>query len=79
MSRLDKDLQAELEPKRMLFAKNCIEKLGYKIFMQDEHKLQFSFKDEIVTLYPYSGWHTGKSITDGRGINKLLTQISQTK
>jgi len=47
--------------------------------MQDEHKLQFSFKDEIVTLYPYSGWHTGKSITDGRGINKLLTQISHTK
>lgn len=30
---------------------------------------------EIVHFYPYSGWHTGKSINDGRGWNNLYNQI----
>lgn len=74
-NRLDQDREAELTPKRMAFAKNVIIHLGYEITNEDSTKLQFVFKGETVTIYPYSGWHTGKSIVDGRGIEKLLKQI----
>ena len=37
--------------------------------------LQFTFRGSPVTLYPYSGWFTGRTITDGRGIKNLLKQI----
>lgn len=37
--------------------------------------LQFTFRGSPVTLYPYSGWFTGKTVKDGRGIMNLLKQI----
>jgi len=75
MSRLNTDRQQELEPIRIQFAKESIDKLGYAIIYEDKTKIQFKFKGETITLFPYSGWHTGKSIADGRGIEKLLKQI----
>jgi hypothetical protein len=77
MSRLDLDRQIELEPKRLAFAKRIIEHLGYAISQETKTTLRFEFKGEIVTLYPYSGWHTGKSIKDGRGLQKLLDQLTK--
>ena len=38
-------------------------------------ELQFTFDGCIVKFYPYNGWHTGKSIIDGRGLKKLIKQI----
>lgn len=75
MARLDTEKQAELEPKRIQFAKEAIDEAGYVITYEDKTKIQFKFKGETVTLFPYSGWHTGKTIVDGRGIEKLLLQI----
>lgn len=75
MGRIDKERQEELEPKRMAFAVNAITFLGYEIQHQDKTKLQFEFNGSTVTFYPYSGWHTGKTINDGRGIEKLINQI----
>ncbi len=76
MARLDKERQQELEPKRMQFAINQIESLGFDIIQKTKTSIQFVFKNEIVTFFPYSGWGSGKSIKDGRGINNLLKQIS---
>lgn len=73
--RLDTDRQKELEPERMSFAKREIEKLGYEITFESKTELHFMFKGAAITLFPYSGWHTGKTIKDGRGIAKLLKQI----
>lgn len=75
MARLDKERQAELEPKRMNFAIDEITKLGYKIVVETNTMLSFEYNGSMVHFYPYSGWHTGKSIKDGRGINNLLNQI----
>lgn len=75
MARLDIERQAKLEPKRMQFAINCIKHLGHEITFQNERELRFLFKGEEIKLFPYSGWHSGKSIVDGRGIEKLLKQI----
>ena len=49
-----------------------------KKFYQYEYRattLQFIFRGSPVTLYPYSGWFTGKTVKDGRGIHNLLKQI----
>ena len=73
--RLDAERQKELEPKRLQFAKSEIERLGYKLTYESSNMLRFDFKGKPVVLYVYSGWHTGATITDGRGIEKLIKQI----
>ena len=75
MARRDIERQVELEPKRIKFTSNLIIDLGYEIIYSDNTKLQFIFKGEKVTLFAYSGWHTGKSIKDGRVLHKLINQL----
>jgi hypothetical protein len=76
MARLDIDRQIELEPKRMAFAKSEIEKRGYSVTQVGRTELHFEYKGQTVRFWPYSGWHSGKTIKEGRGINKLLKQIT---
>lgn len=73
--RLDIDKQNELEPKRIEFAKNSLKQLGLKIISANDKTIKFVYKDELITLYPYSGWFTGKTVKDGRGIHNLLKQL----
>lgn len=73
--RLDIDRQHALEPQRLQYAKQKIEQAGYKITLETETQLQFEFEGHKVYFFPYSGWHSGASIKDGRGINELLRQI----
>lgn len=75
MARLDTERQKELEPQRMTFAKESIQKLGFEITLETENELRFDFNGSTVKLFPYSGWFTGKTVNDGRGIEKLLKQI----
>lgn len=74
-NRLDKDREAELQPKRIEFAIEQLAKVGIEIDYEDDTKIKFMHKGEVVTLFPYSGWHTGKSIQDGRGLKNLLKQL----
>ena len=75
MARLDKERQAELEPQRMAFAKQKLTLLGYTITYEDKSRLEFEHKGKVVKFFPYSGWATGKSIKDGRGLNNLIRQL----
>ena len=74
-NRLDKEREEMLQPERMEYAIEQLTKLGYTPTYIDKTRIEFGYMDERVTLYPYSGWHTGKSIKDGRGLQKLLNQI----
>ncbi len=78
-NRLDKQKEAESQPKRIEYAVAAISGLGYEIHYRDATRISFMFNGKQVTLYPYSGWHTGKSIKDGRGLHKLLAQITPAK
>jgi hypothetical protein len=73
--RLDQERQKKLEPLRLAYAKEQLEKLGLKILFECDTRIDFEFKGEKIQFYPYSGWHTGKTIKDGRGIDKLLKQL----
>lgn len=75
MTRLNIELQQELEPKRLEYAKQALTDLGIDIHYEDKTSIKFMFKGHEITFFPYSGWHTGKTIKDGRGINKLLKQL----
>ncbi len=75
-NRLNKEREAELQPKRMEYAIGQLHLVGIKnIFVASNDRLEFDFNGSKVMFYPYSGWHTGKSIKDGRGLQNLLNQI----
>lgn len=75
MPRQDIERQHELEPKRIEYAKEKITKLGFEITFESDTRITFMFRGAPVNLFPYSGWHTGSTIKDGRGIEKLLRQL----
>lgn len=75
MARQNIERQKELEPQRIAKAKQEIENRGYVITFEDEIQLRFMHNDCMIIFYPYSGWHTGKSIKDGRGLQNLLKQL----
>lgn len=73
--RLNKEKQKELEPKRIEYAKGKIKELGFDIHNETPYSFCFFFKGEAITFFPYSGWYTGKTIKDGRGLDNLLKQL----
>jgi len=75
MARLDIERQNTLQPKRMDIAIQQITKLGYDVIKENETKLTFEFNGCTVYFFHYRGWHSGQSIKDGRGLQKLLMQI----
>ena len=76
MSRLNIERQKELEPKRIAYAKEKIERLGYEV-TESNTELRFIYKGNIIKFFPYSGWHSGKEIKDGRGLDNLLKQLNR--
>ena len=74
-SRLNQEREAKLQPKRMNMAIITLAAAGVLPSKIDETSLFFLWKGERVTYFPYSGWATGKSILDGRGLKNLLKQL----
>lgn len=54
---------------------NKISSLGYKIERINNSELHFLFQNKRVIYYPIKEWASGASITDCRGLGKLLKQI----
>jgi hypothetical protein len=75
MGRLNQERQNKMEPILLKNRKLELESMGFKITQETTVALHFDFNGEKVIFYPYSGWHTGKSIKDGRGWDNLLKQI----
>lgn len=75
-NRLNQEREALLQPKRVSSCKAEIERLGLKILYVCDTRIDFVFKGNKVQFWPYSGWHSGKSIKDGRGFENLLRQIT---
>ena len=74
MTRLNTERQEALEPKRIAYAKKKLMELGFDV-TESETELRFVYKGNTIKFFPYSGWHSGKGITDGRGLDKLIKQI----
>lgn len=66
---------AKTNTERMAYAMQAISGLGYEVVQVDGKTLRFTFKGATVTLFPYKGWFSGKTVRDGRGIHNLLKQL----
>lgn len=75
MPRLNIERQNDLEPKRIDYAVSQLESIGKQVFYLNENSLKFTHNGHVITLFPYSGWFTGKGIKDGRGLQNLLKQL----
>lgn len=75
MSRLNQERQEELEPKRMEYAKNKLQELGYTVTFSGKATITFIYRGHVVHFFPYSGWASGKTIKDGRGLDNLIKQL----
>ena len=75
MARLNIERQSRLEPVRLEHAVKRIQELGFEVIQRDNIQIQFIHRGHVVTFFPYSGWATGKSIKDGRGLERLLKQL----
>lgn len=65
----------EENERRMEYAQLKIEAEGYEVFRVTDKELQFEYKGALIHFFPYTGWASGKTIKDGRGINNLINQI----
>lgn len=69
-------IRKQKEPLRIEYGLKKISELGFICEIDEGNKcIQFIYKGELVRFFPYTGWATGKTIKDGRGINSLLKQI----
>jgi hypothetical protein len=75
MARLDTDRQNQLEPIRLGHARKMIEGKGYDIAFDNGKMIEFVKDGHRIKFFPYSGWATGKTIKDGRGLQNLLRQL----
>ena len=75
MTRLNTVRQNKLEPIRLQTAINEIQRLGLTILNCTDKMIEFEYKGQPVKYFPYSGWATGKSIQDGRGLKNLIKQL----
>jgi hypothetical protein len=75
MSRLNTKRQAELEPKRMDISIEKLAELNISATRISDSELEFEWKGNTIKYWPYSGWHTGRGIKDGRGLKNLLKQL----
>lgn len=76
MARLNIERQELLEPIRMKTCQEKLESLGFIVRNDGATKLTFSYNGNIISFWPYSGWHSGKGIKPGRGFAKLLKQLT---
>lgn len=76
MGRLDQERQQRLEPRRMETAMETLQSMGYTP-ESDGNCISFTHKDSPVKYFPYTGWATGKTIKDGRGLNWLVDQLKK--
>lgn len=73
--RLNQEREKRLQPKRVNSCKEALEKLGFEVSVFGGKRLEFEYKGNKITHWPYSGWHSGQGINDGRGFKNLLKQL----
>lgn len=73
--RLNAEKQAELEPKRIEEAIASLKEKGIDATVLNGNEINFLYMGSTIKYFPYSGWASGKTIKDGRGLHNLLRQL----
>lgn len=75
-NRLNQKKEAILEPRRVQSCAKALEGMGYDVEVCSKN-LKFTHNGHTITMFPYSGWFSGKGIQDGRGFKNLLRQLKE--
>ena len=71
-----REIRNAKEEYRLEYATNRITELGYDCkWVEQSRCLQFDFKGSLARFFPYTGWFSGKTVKDGRGLMNLLKQL----
>lgn len=78
-NRLNQEREAKLQPERIEYAIKMLEspQVNKVIIYKDSTRIDFLHNGNKISLYPYSGWWSGKGVGSGRGINELLKQLAK--
>lgn len=72
--KIKKENREAKQPIMMMAAIEALTGLGIETTNHGDH-ITFNYQGETVTYWPFTGWASGKSIKDGRGLIKLLKQL----
>lgn len=73
MDEARKAERAKIEPTRVDYAIKQLQDAGHTVTKIDEQSLKVNGK---ITLWPYTGWFSGKGVGSGRGIHTLLKKLN---
>lgn len=64
------------EPGRIEYDRAQLEDMGYEVHLSECGKmLYFTHRNATIRLWPYTGWFSGKTVIDDRGVDILLEQL----
>ena len=76
LKELTRAKREQKEPFRWQYILRELKEKGYDPQEDKENKcIHFLFHGNTITVWPYTGWFSGKGIKDGRGTKKLFRQI----
>lgn len=64
------------QPRLMKEWQEALEDIGIDVHVLSDSTLVIQHKGKKVNVFPYTGWFTGKTVEDGRGLKKLLAQLN---
>ena len=71
-----KERRQSREGGRIDYAKRRFEEAGIVyIYNENIKAIEFAYKGCVIRFFPYTGWASGRTIQDCRGIDNLLKQI----
>ncbi len=63
------------QERRKEFAMIHLDKAGIELTYESDSEINFIHNGHTVKFFPLTGWFTGKSVKDGRGLKNLLKEI----
>lgn len=72
-------IKTQQEIDRVEYAHRKLTEAGIVVTKAAYNRLEFMWKGSRVMFWPFTGWATGKTIQDGRGIHNLLKQLTDAK
>lgn len=68
----------EMKPnEKIAMYHKALNKVGFKVKRVSGRVISVWYKNERVLIYPIKDWFSGKSVTDGRGLDNLIRQLKK--
>lgn len=73
---MGKYLKTRIQKEKLFEAQEKLLGIGIDLTYESDSEVRFIHKGSVVSYFTYSGWFSGKSVKDGRGLNNLIKQLA---